>query len=327
MTSEGFFSSPLAEHFSAYVALRRSVGYELRSQVYLLRQFDQIVAQEMPVPGPITREVVAAYLRSLSHLRATTRRVRLCMLRQFLLYLRQFEPATYIPGRMDDPGHASPRSPYILSESQVAAIIQAAHDYPQRYRVRQWLLYPTLFGLLYVTGMRISEALGLKLPDVDLRDAVIRIRKTKFHKDRLIPLRDSTCAALRRYLKARAERGYSTAAEAFLFVNEKGRLLPYTNVRKAFHKTVTRAGIEHRTDGKPWIHDLRHSAAVRRLYLWYREGKNVQALLPALVTYLGHSSVASTTTYLTTTAELLGEASARFERAFDQDPDGNQGGP
>ena len=87
MTSEGFFSSPLAEHFSAYVALRRSVGYELRSQVYLLRQFDQIVAQEMPVPGPITREVVAAYLRSLSHLQATTRRVRLCMLRQTLLKL------------------------------------------------------------------------------------------------------------------------------------------------------------------------------------------------------------------------------------------------
>ena len=164
MTPDGFFSSPLAEQFSAYVALRRSVGYELRSQVYVLRQFDQIVAQEMPVPGPITREVVAAYLRSLSHLRATTRRVRLCMLRQFLLFLRQFEPTTYIPDRMDDPGHASPRSPYILSETQIAAIIQAAHGYPPRYAVRQWLLYPTLFGLLYVTGMRISEALGLKLP-------------------------------------------------------------------------------------------------------------------------------------------------------------------
>ena len=227
MIPDGFFSSPLAERFSAYVALRRSVGYELRSQVYLLRQFDQIVTQEMPVPGPITREVVAAYLRSLSHLQATTRRVRLCMLRQFLLFLRQYEPTTYIPDRMDDPGHASPRSPYILSETQIAAIIQAAHGYPQRYPVRQWLLYPTLFGLLYVTGMRISEALGLKLPDVDLQNAVIRVRKTKFHKDRLIPLRDSTCVVLRRYLAARAERGYSTAAEAFLFVNEKGLRLPY----------------------------------------------------------------------------------------------------
>ena len=327
MTPDGFFSSPLAERFSAYVALRRSVGYELRSQVYLLRQFDQIVAREMPVPGPVTREVVAAYLRSLGHLRATTRRVRLCMLRQFLLFLRQFEPTTYIPERMDDPGHASPRSPYILSETQIVAIIQAAHGYPQRYVVRQWLLYPTLFGLLYVTGMRISEALTLKLADVDLRNAVIRVRKTKFHKDRLIPLRESTCVVLRRYLTARAERGYSTAVEAFLFVNEKGRRLPYTNVRKAFRTTVTRAGIERRADGKPWIHDLRHSAAVRRLYLWYREGKDVQALLPVLVTYLGHSSVASTAIYLTTTAELLGEASARFERAFDQDADYNIGDP
>jgi integrase len=76
---------------------------------------------------------------------------------------------------------------------------------------------------------------------------------------------------------------------------------------------------------RPRIHDLRHTAAVRRLYLWYCEGKNVQSLLPVLVTYLGHSSVSGTAIYLTTTAELLGQASARFEQCFSTDPADTQG--
>lgn len=326
MIPDGFFSSCLAERFSAYVALRRNLGYELRSQIYLLRQLDRVIAREMHVPGPVSREVLAAYLRTLTHLRPTTRRVRLCMVRQFLLFLRQSEPATYIPGRMDDPGQASPRPPYILTEDQITAIVRSAHGYPQRYASRRWLLYPTLFGLLYVTGMRISEALSLKLQDLDLQNAVIRIRLTKFHKSRLIPFTESTCLVLRHYLAMRADRGYPTDPEAHLFVNEKGQRLPHTNVGCAFRKIIRMAGIERRADGKPWIHDLRHTAAVRRLYLWYREGRDVQALLPVLVTYLGHSSVASTMTYLTTTAELLNEASVRFEHAFDQDPDSNNGG-
>lgn len=316
------FSSVLATQLTAYVALRRSLGYEFRGQVYLLRQFDRVVAREMPTPGPVSREVVAAYLRSLAHLRPTTRRVRLSMIRQFLRYLQQSEPATYIPERTMEPGHAAPRHPYIFSEAEIRALMQAAHHYPARYRARRWLLHPTLFGLLYVTGMRISEALGLTLRDLDLHDAVIRIRKTKFHKARLIPMRESTCAALRRYLLARAERGHATAGDAPLFVTDEGQRLPPRTVGTAFHASARRAGIEGPGAGiTPRIHDLRHSAAVRRLHRWYREGKNVQALLPVLVTYLGHSSVSSTAHYLTTTAELLAEASARFEAAYDHDDD------
>jgi site-specific recombinase XerD len=322
MSDAAFFSSFLAERLTAYVALRRSLGYEFRGQVYLLRQFDRVVAHEMPASGPVSREVVAAYLSSLAHLRPTTRRVRLCMIRQFLRYLQQSDPNTYIPERAIEPGHASPRCPYIFSEAEIRALVEAAHHYPARYRSRRWLLYPTLFALLYVTGMRISETLGLTLRDVDLRDAIVRIRKTKFHKSRLIPLQESTCAALRRYLLARAERGHSTESDAPLFVNGEGQHIPYKTVHAAFHASARNAGIEGSGVGlKPRIHDLRHTAAVRCLHLWYREGKNVQALLPVLVTYLGHSSVASTAIYLTTTAELLAEASARFESAFDNNVD------
>ncbi len=68
------------------------------------------------------------------------------------------------------------------------------------------------------------------------------------------------------------------------------------------------------------MHDLRHTAAVRRLTLWYRQGRDVQALLPVLATYLGHATIHGTAVYLSITAELLSEASHRFERRFPLDP-------
>jgi site-specific recombinase XerD len=312
--SNALFSSSLTQYLSDYLALRRSLGYEVRTYLFVLRQFDRTVATGTHSSGPVSRDVIEEYLRSLAHLQPITRRLRLTIIRQFLLYLRRFKPTTFIPDRSMEPARSTPRMPYIFTDDEICKLIRAAYGYPARYGCRRWLLYPTLFGLLYVTGMRVSEALQLTLEDLDLRERILRIRKTKFHKARLVPLAESTCAALQRYLIARAEKGYSTTAGAHLFVNDRGNLLPYTNVRNVFHFAVRMAGIEGKARPIPRIHDLRHTAAVRRLYLWYHEGKNVQALLPILATFLGHSKVSGTAIYLTTTAELLAEATLRFEK-------------
>jgi integrase/recombinase XerD len=314
------YTSVLAEYLADYIALRRNLGYELRTQVYTFAQFDRVAAQEMSCPGPVTRQVVEAFLRSLDGLKPTTRRVRLSTVRQFLIYLRQLEPETFVPDRFLEPARSSPRAPHIYTDAEILALLREALLFPFRFPTRRWLLYHSLFAFLYATGMRISEALALTLADVDLRRELVYIRKTKFHKARLVPFLHSTSKALQRYLIARAERGYPTTPDAPLFVNREGRFLSSSTVRNAFHEIAGRAGLRCRNEARqPRIHDLRHTAAVRRLYLWYREGKDVQALLPALVTYLGHSAVRCTQIYLTTTAELLGEANTRFERYFDLD--------
>ena len=312
--SNALFSSSLAQHLSDYLALRRSLGYEMRDHLFVLRQFDRTVATGTQSSGPVSRDVIEEYLRSLAHLQPITRRMRLSMIRQFLLYLRRFELTTFVPDRSMEPARTTSRKPSIFTVDEICKLIRAAYGHPARYRRRRWLLYPTLFGLLYVTGIRVSEALQLKLEDLDLRERILRIRKAKFHKARLVPLAESTCAALKRYLIARAEKGHPTAAGAHLFVNDRGNRLPYTNVRKAFHLVARMAGIEGKARPIPRIYDLRHTAAVRRLLLWYREGKNVQALLPVLSTFLGHSTVSGTAIYLTTTAELLAEANLRVQK-------------
>lgn len=310
------FRSCLAQRLSDFIELRASMGYRLSSYLYVYDLFDRLAAREMMKGGPVTRAIVEAFLRSMEHLRSKTRQTWLCIIRQFLLYLQQFDPATYVPDRFIEPSRGYARRPYIYTEEEITALLRAARAHG-RFPGDRWLLLPTLLGLLAVTGMRISEALDLTLGDVDLKDAVVRVRKAKFQKPRLVPITDSACRALKRYLVARAERGYETDASMPLFpACKSGRRLSRGTVNVAFSRIRAAAGLARPSaDGRrPRIHDLRHTAATRRLYLWYREGANVQALLPALVTYLGHACVEGTATYLTTTAELLQEASARHDR-------------
>jgi integrase len=311
------FASVLAGRLAAYVALRRSLGYELRSQVYILRKFDRVAQREMKEPGPVTRDVVHAFLRSLDGLQPLTRRVQLSVVRPFLRYLQPFEPQTFIPGRSCEPAVSSPRAPHIYTDDEIHALLREALRYPVRYPCWHGPMYHTLIALLYATGLRISEALALTLNDLDWKRAVLQIRKTKFHKSRLVPMTRSTCAGVQRYLVDRSERGHPTTPDASVFVNREGMGLSQSTARRAFVTISRQAGVRSSTQSRPpRLHDLRHTAAVKRLLLWYREGKEVQALVPVLATYLGHSSVRSTEVYLTTIPELLSEASARFEQHF-----------
>lgn len=314
------YVSFLADQFNAFVAFRRSLGFAYTTQTYILRQFDRVVQQEMRSPGAVTREVVEAYLETLASLRALTRRTRLSVIRQFLLYLWRLEPQTYVPERSLLPVGASPRPPHIYTAEEIRALMTQALRYPSRYPSRRWGLYHTLIGFLYATGLRISEALTLTLADLDMERGLVHIRRTKFHKTRLVPLAPSTCQALQQYLSERAQRGYPTTASSCVFTTRAGAPLPYSTVCTVFQKIVNLAGLRPAAGRRaPRLHDLRHTAAVRRLYLWYCQGEDVQALLPVLVTYLGHSAVRCTETYLTATQELLEQASTRFEAHFPLD--------
>jgi len=156
--------------------------------------------------------------------------------------------------------------------------------------------------------MRIGEALALDIGDLDRRDRILTVRKGKFGKRRALPLRDSTVAALVRYVNhPRRPVGKDTSAP--LFVSSRRRRLSYPAVWPAIRKACLAAEISHPL---PRPHDFRHTFAINRVVTWYAEGRDVNTLLPTLSTYLGHLSVENTRLYLTANGALLDHAAARF---------------
>jgi site-specific recombinase XerD len=207
--------------------------------------------------------------------------------------------------------------PYIYSTEELRRLLAATSTLDRPQSRLQALTFRTLLLLLYGTGLRISEATALTLADVDLETRVITVRESKFYKSRLVPFGPQLAQALLRYSKARCERlALPQGKQSAFFATRTGHKLFHGHIRRTFWKLRRWAGIR-REGGPRWqprIHDLRHTFAVHRLVAWYREGADVQRMLPLLSTYLGHINIAATQRYLTMTPELLQEANRRFER-------------
>ena len=203
---------------------------------------------------------------------------------------------------------------YIYSNAELKQLLAAVplacgpHSKIDGHTLRTFLL------LLYGAGLRRGEALHLKLSDVDEPQSLIHVRGAKFFKSRIVPLDASVNTVLQEYLTKRRKHN-SRDLDSPLFCKRSGEPLTGSAIARAFRRLRAIAGI--RRDGgsrrQPRLHDLRHSAAVHRVTSWYRQGADLNDLLPKLATYLGHKDLSGTQRYLTMTPELLAEASLRFE--------------
>jgi integrase len=199
-----------------------------------------------------------------------------------------------------------------LASRQTWRLMAATRDLYSTTGLRRWT-YSTLLGLLAVTGLRISEALGLNRDDVDLKQGILTIRSTKFNKTRLVPVHLTSRDALRRYARRR-DRIYPRPKTPGFFVSEWGSRLEKSCVSRTFYKLSRWVGLRGPTDHHgPRIHDFRHAFAVRTVLRWYREGVDVDPRMPVLSTYLGHGHVSDTYWYLSSVPELLRSAAARLE--------------
>lgn len=309
--SELRFVSALSNRFSDFLAFRSVGRFDSTSDLDLLRYFDRFLDQQgFRGPWP-TREVLNDYLASIGHLKPRTQANRLSLIRQFCRYLSQFEPKCFVPQDMLPMQPPRARVAHIYTEAEVQAILHAARELPPPRSLRP-KTYATLFGLLYTTGLRCGEAFALNLSDVNLVDHLVFIQHGKFGKSRWVPISASTAEALEQYRKERSRAAPPTPQSPFFITRNAGRLY-HTNVELAFRQVLERCGLR---GGKgcpgPRLHHLRHSFACNRVLAWYREGKDINALLPVLATYLGHVNIASTQVYLHTSAELLERASERF---------------
>ena len=262
-----------------YLALRRSMGFKLRRAEKLLGQF--VAHCESVSAEAVTIEIALGWATLPDGASTTWICHRLGVVRAFSRYLsllderHQVIPTNLVPHR---PARATP---FLYSADQVLTMMAAARSF--RSPVRQ-ATFETIIGLLWATGMRIGEALGLDRGDVDLAQGVLTVRDSKFGKTRELPLHPSTTTALAGYARRRARWFPDATTEAF-FVSVAGTRVLYCNFHLGFKELIQRAGITSRSRScRPRPHDLRHAFAVRTLIGWSRDGVDVEASLPKLST-------------------------------------------
>lgn len=306
------FTSAMASTFSSLAEYRQALGYKNQTLLSYLAHFDRyLVALGWTLPY-LTREVVEDWVAS-DVLQPRSRAARLHAMRLLGRFIAQTLPETYIPGPTWGPRQSSGFLPHIYTAAEVRTLLTEARRLTPIGSLRPHT-YATLLGLLYCTGLRISEALRLRLADVDLETDLLSVRESKFHKSRLVPLSPGINKALGRYQEERTKRGFPRDREAPFFVNERRGQCTYHVVCGTFLAIARRTGVRRPAGARgPRLHDFRHTFAVHRLLEWYRDGGDVQARLPLLSDYLGHVSPVSTQIYLHITAELLQEAARRFQ--------------
>ena len=182
----------------------------------------------------------------------------------------------------------------------------------------------TFYHLLYACGLRVSEATALTRAAYSPEQATLFIERSKFLKDRLIPISGEVCSNLDQLLTLR-QKIFGVSPEGFLFLFLPERR-PYHRrwASLYFRRVLIRLAIYRVEEfhhgcyhGTPHLHELRRAFAVHRLLKWYKDGADVDAKLPLLATYMGHSFFGHTKTYLTLTQQLLAEAGHRYARRFD----------
>jgi integrase/recombinase XerD len=306
------FSGPLAPIIERHLELQRSLGLQQNSAAYTLAAFDRHLIRQFPQARTVTRSMVIDFLKTISHVQHWTRRQRLGNLRQLCRFLFQLDGECYIP----DSGLLAPATrtfkPYLYTASEVVALMSSAQQLRPIYPLRAESC-ETLIGLLWVTGIRIGEALRLNLTDVDLVQGLLQIHQTKFYKSRLVPLSSSTVGALESYSSLRTQCGNDMGPTAPFFVGVKGRRWGYETFKSIFSRLVRELGLKTERGSSPRLHDLRHSFATRSLTNLYKTGKDPTAYLPVLATYMGHARVADTSLYLHPGIDLLETAGTLFK--------------
>jgi len=307
--------SKLGQALKDYIAIRRSLGFQVRGPAGSLRNF--VAFLRVAGASHITTDLALRWATLPAKAQPSTWTWRLGMVRRFATWYSALDPRTEIPpdGILSHPYYR--KTPHIYSGEEIQQILRGAAKLrsPKGFRAST---FTTLYGLLAVTGMRVSEVVSLDRQDVDLVDGILSIRRTKFGKSRHLPIHPSTVKALQKYADTR-DRIFPVPRTPAFFLSERcGTRITHFNARQIFAKLSQQIGL--RTPAKshgrgPRLHDMRHRFAAHTLIHWYRAGLDVERELPKLATYLGHVQVNQTYWYLEAVPELLQLATNRLREA------------
>ena len=299
---------------AAYLCSRRVLGRRCSADERILGKLRAFLAQTGA--RDLDRPHFDAWHRQFGHCTPNTRIDYGLLVQRFCRYRRRIDPMCYVPDRLS----LGRRRPYPLpspTEPQhVAALLEYLDSLPRvaPLTLRAPALRLTIV-LLFTTGIRRGEAARLTLGDIDAAAGVLRIRASKFHKSRWVPLSTTATAELRTYLAERRAVDPHAAAADRLLCSRPGHAYTPETLSDAVKNVMARSGAWADAPRLPRVHDFRHGFAVAALRRWYEAEADVQSHLPHLALYMGHVSIDSTAYYLRYMPAVVALASDRFRRA------------
>jgi integrase len=309
----------LSFELDRYLTIRRSFGHKLKAPEGILRRFVRFAATQDA--DRITTQLFLQWHGTFGVASRETWAQRYTAVRLFACWMHGLDPThEVLPARLM-PYRQRRSRPNIYSEEQIRSILREAGALHSRNGLRG-ASYSVLFGLIAVTGLRVTEAVSLNVNEVDLDAGIITVLRGKFGGERLVPIEETTRQRLGEYAAVR-DRLFGQQSKRF-FLNDQGGFLTSTGARYNFANICQKIGLRepqrrHGYGRGPRIHDLRHTFAVRTLIGWYRSGMDPDREMIKLTTYLGHTAPACTYWYIEAVPELLELASKRADACASED--------
>ncbi len=297
------FHSCFAPEMNDYLVICKNTLGEsaFSTRFFDLSEFDTYLTDNGISRDGLTEEVISRWVASYKNkLHISTIQSKVTSIRRFIYYLHAEGIPAYLPPplkRKDD------YLPYFFSEKDLKLIFQLADSIRANKNqpdINIQLKYPTLLRMLYGCGFRLGEVRNLKMGDIDLDLGTVRLKKTKFNIERLVPMHPSLVLILQRYCHL---MGIVGKPDAWVFPGtDNSKPVTERVVRRKFETILRNAGIsvkirEFRRRGV-CLHCFRHSFAVRSFKKGEAEGRHLDTMVPFLSIYLGHKSLRETEKYL-----------------------------
>ncbi len=305
------FVGEFRELLEDFIRQKRRLGYQYEATRKKLHQFSLFTLNYSVENKILSKQLVLDWTAKRKNETVKYWQNRISSLRQFALYLQNLEYPAFIPPKIYKI-RAGEYVPYIFTHEEIERFFCVVDSIPLHPYSNRHQSFPLLFRLLYCCGLRISEAVHLKISDIDFDKGVLLLRQSKFNKDRMIPL---SAPLAEMFVKYQALFNKYKAPEDYYFRNKIGTPLTSEHVYARYREMLWKAGISHGGKGKgPRLHDFRHTFCVHTLAKQVKNGIDLYVALPILSTYLGHSSVGATQRYVRLTAEAYPELIERVSQ-------------
>ncbi len=280
-----------------FIQFKHFLGYKYKTDEIVINEIKKYLIENNVTE--ITKEVTETYARLNSNISANTIARNMGVFREFCNFLKCYKDIDcyQIPNKIYPQNHNN-FIPYIFSYKEIK-LIYSNLDKPLKdyhYNYYRQISYPLIIKILYQTGMRIGELINIKLKDYSHELSMFKLINTKNNEERYVAISDSLNKEISNFIN---KFHYNITLDNSIFNVSK------STISKYFKKVLNVCNIKI-TDKGPRLHDLRHTYVVHNINKAIKQNKDINQILPIVMTQLGHKSLNSIIYYFHISKDILG---------------------